>query len=228
MKICNVILTYDAPLYNTFDALKRRYFNKLNQDFLFVYNSKLPTFHDKANNTYNYCCNNPYNASGIPSMFNKFIDVIKSGVLDQYDFVVRSNSSTFVNMAVVPQCLKDKTSDIYMGYIDPTWQSYFVSGSCIIFSKDVLSKLSCHVNSVNSHREDDVVIGELMKKLNIPRTFLDRACFENYNSYNLNDTAIPSVEHVQNALTKPHIRIRNDSNREVIDTGIWKLIDQLT
>lgn len=227
MKICSVIITYNTPLYRKFDFFKRRYFEslKFDHDFLFVDNSTMPTSYDSVNKTYNYYCNHPPHPSGIPSMYNKFIHVIKSGILDEYDFVVRANSSTFVNMSVVRDNLADKTDNIYMGFFEEDWN--FVSGACTIFSKDILQKLSNNSNLVDPVREDDVVIGMIMSRLNINKTYLDRACFSNHNPHDPDDIAIPSIEEIQQALKKPQIRIRNDSNREVKDIGIWSLIDQL-
>ena len=228
MKICSVILTYNTPLYNSFDSYKRNYFTKLklDHDFVFVHNSSNPSYHDIDNNTYNFQCNYPYHPSGIPSMFNKFIHIIKSGILDQYDFVIRSNSSTFVNIPLVFEHLLSKENNIYMGFFEQDWD--FVSGACTIFSKDVLKKLADNCHLVNSFREDDVVIGSIMKMLNVDKTFLDRYCFEDFHPHNPNDITIPSITEIQEALKKPQIRIRNDSNRNVKDIGIWSIIDQIT
>lgn len=219
MKICNLILTYDDPLYNKFDSYKRSYLNKFNPNFLFVYNSNNPTNYDPQNKIYNYNSKHPYNASGIPSMFEKFIDVIKSGLLDDFDFVIRENSSTFVNMNLVTQHLCEKQNNLYMGFFEPNWQ--FVSGACIILSKDVIVKIAQHYSKVSSFQEDDVAIGKIMNLLNISKTHLERASYDNRVS-------IPTTNEIKHALTKPQIRIRNDFNREIIDVGIWEQIHQLT
>jgi hypothetical protein len=61
-----------------------------------------------------------------------------------------------------------------------------------------------------------------MSRLNVPKSFLDRACFESH----IQDThiTVPPVSVIQEALKQPQIRIRNNSNREVIDKGIWNII----
>lgn len=219
MKICTVILTYDAPLYNHFDAIKRKYLEQKNEDFLFVYNGTDNTKHNLSVNTYNYF-SDIVHPSGIPVMFDKFVDVVKSGMLDQYDFVIRVNSSTFINIDIIKEQLNDKQNNIYMGFFYPNWN--FVSGACSIFSQDVLRKLVSNTHLVNKFREDDTVIGELMYKLNIPKTFLDRYCFESH----IQDThiTIPPEEIIKEALKTPQIRVRNNSNRELIDKGIWDII----
>lgn len=219
MKICTVILTHDDPLYNHFDGIKRKYLEKSNEDFLFVYNGTDTSKHNLNNNTYNYY-SDIVHPSGIPVMFEKFIDVINSGLLNDYDYVIRVNSSTFIDLKQIRQNLIDKKENVYMGFFYPNWD--FVSGACSIFSKDVLKKLTENVHLVNKNQEDDTAIGSLMSRLNIPKTFLDRACFETH----IQDThiTVPSVSVVQEALKQPQIRIRNNSNREVIDKGIWNII----
>lgn len=222
MKICTVILTQDKPLYNHFDSIKRRYLEKNNEDFIFVYNGTDNTKHDLKNKTYNYY-SDVVHPSGIPVMFEKFVDIINSGLLNDYDFIVRVNSSTFIDLKQIRQHLENKTENVYMGFFYPNWN--FVSGACSIYSKDVLQKLAKNANIVNKYQEDDTAIGGLMQHLNISKTFLDRACFESH----IQDThiTVPSVDIIKQALTMPQIRIRNNSNRDLIDIGIWNIIADL-
>lgn len=222
MKVCTVILTHDQPLYNHFDSIKRRYLEKNNEDFIFVYNGTDNTKHNLKNKTYNYY-SDIIHPSGIPVMFEKFVDIINSGLLNEYDFIIRVNSSTFIDLKQIRQHLKNNSENVYMGFFYPNWN--FVSGACSIYSKDVLKKLSENAHLVNKHQEDDTAIGYLMQHLNVPKTFLDRACFESH----IQDThiTIPSVDVIKQALTMPQIRIRNNSNRELIDIGIWNIIADL-
>lgn len=221
MKICTVVLTYDAPLYNYFDGIKRKYLEKNNEEFLFVYNGTDNAKHNIENKTYNYYTDTIH-PSGIPAMYDKFIDLIKSGLLAEYDFVIRVNSSTFINTNIIRQHLQNKDNDVYMGFFHPDWN--FVSGACMIFSKDVIRKITDNFMHVNRSIEDDVAIGNLMSHLNVPKTFLDRYCFESH----IQDThiGIPTDDEIKTALTYPQIRIRNNSNRELIDIGIWSAISK--
>lgn len=223
MKICSVILTYDDPLYNYFDDIKRKYLEQKQSDYLFVYNGINNTKHNLANKTYNYYSDVKHPA-GIPAMFNKFVDVINSGLLNEYDFVIRVNSSTFINMDVIRENLLHKTNNVYMGFFHSNWR--FVSGGCIIFSQDVLQRLAENAHLVNKFIEDDVAIGELMYRLNVPKTYLERYCFESH----IQDThiTVPSDSIIEEALKSPQIRIRNNSNRDLIDKGIWNTISRLT
>lgn len=226
MKICNVILTQDYPLYNFFDKIKREYLESKREDFLFVYNGTDNSKHNLANKTYNYPSRDyEYNSGGIPVMIEKFMAVACSGLLSDYDFIVKTNSSTFANLDVISELLKNIKSELYMGFFHPDWN--FCSGACTVFSKDVFRKLVTSAPFVDkSSREEDVVIGQLMQQCRISKTFLPRACFESH----IQDTHIktPPLEEIAEALKQPQIRIRNNSNREVIDVGIWNHIAQLT
>jgi len=221
MKICTLVMTYDAPLYNYFDNIKRAYLKQENANYFFVYNGIDTTKHDLANHNYNFIAEITYPCSK-PVMFNKFVDVIRSGIIDEYDFIIRVNSSTFIDINRVRQELETKDNNVYMGFFFPDWN--FVSGACSIFSRDVLKKISDNAHLANPQHEDDLVIGEIMYRSNVPKTYLDRYCFES----NIQDThtTVPSEETIRKALTYPQIRIRNNSNRELIDRGIWDLIGQ--
>jgi len=223
MKICTVILTCDDPLYNHFDDIKRKYLEQKQEDYLFVYNGIDNTKHNLENKTYNYLSDVKH-PSGIPVMFDKFVDVINSGLLNEYDFIIRVNSSTFINMDVIRENLQYKTNNVYMGFFYPNWN--FVSGACTIFSQDVLQRLAENAHMVNKFQEDDTAIGDLMCRLNVPKTYLERYCFESH----IQDThiTVPSDSIIEEALKSPQIRIRNNSNRDLIDKGIWNTISRLT
>lgn len=77
MKVCTVVLTYDQPLYTSFDNIKRKYLENKGEDFYFVYNGTDKTKHNVDNKTINYYCSEQH-PSGVPMMFNKFIEIIDS------------------------------------------------------------------------------------------------------------------------------------------------------
>lgn len=217
MKICTLVLTYDTPLYNHFDKIKRLYLEKNKEDFYFVYNGTDNSKNNISNRQLNFYSDVKQHA-GIPAMYLKFIGLIQSGILNDYDFIIRVNSSTFINMDLIREKLSNLKQNVYMGFYDPAW--HFVSGACIIFSQDILQLLCKHFNSVNYFKEDDVVIGDILTSLNVSKTYLDRYCLHNL-------TSIPSDEEIKTALTYPQIRIWNPHNRMNIDTGIWDKISYM-
>lgn len=224
MKICTLVLTYDAPLYNYFDDLRRKYLNSKQADYFFVYNGVDETKHNIGQQCYNFKTD-IYQESGIPAMFDKFIDIINSGLLDEYDYIIRTNSSTFINIDKIKDALinSNVTENLYMGFFFPNWN--FVSGACSIFSKDAINLIKHNFHLVNKYQEDDVAIGELMHRLNVPKTFLSRYSFESH----IQDThvVVPTDEEIKAALEHPQIRVRNNSNRDLIDKGIWNSIIRL-
>jgi hypothetical protein len=211
MKICTAILTYDTPLYNHFDSIKRTYLKNKNEDFYFVYNGIDESKQDLKNNNINYY-SDIVHPSGIPVMFLKFMNLIEQGVFEDYDFVIRVNSSTFINTDIIRKKLTYFDKNVYMGFFEPSWN--FVSGACIIFSQDVLKKLLDYKNKINIFKEDDVVIGQIMEMTNTPKNFLERYCLHGLNS-------VPSTKEITKGLLYPQIRICNYANRNLIDVKIW-------
>jgi hypothetical protein len=105
-----------------------------------------------------------------------------------------------------------------MGVYGQGWN--FISGTCSIFSKDVLVKLADNYQSVDYYREDDVVIGDILQRLNVPMTYIPQ--------FNFHDSdTIPCIEDVREKITCHTIRVRNDYNRELIDISIWNMIAQI-
>jgi hypothetical protein len=217
MKICTVILTQDTPLYNHFDSIKRKYLDSKNEDYFFVYNGADTTKENVLQRTLNYYSTNVH-PGGIPDMFLKFIDTIKRGLLEDYDYIIRCNSSTFVNIDTIKEELQTKTDNLYMGVYGQGWN--FISGTCAVFSRDVINKLANNYQLVNYYREDDVVIGDILSQLNVPMTYIPQFNFHDSNT-------IPSIEAVKEKINNHTIRIRNDYNRELIDKSIWNMIAQI-
>jgi hypothetical protein len=216
MKICSIILTYPSELYIKFDECKRKYYDYINHDYFFLYNSPTDNTIEGKNN-YNYVadCNNP---SGIPIMYEKFIWFLKNNNLDDYDYIIRENSSTFVNIRNIKNSITEYKDKTYMGFYEKNWD--FVSGACTIFSKDLIQELK--KRDIHSpHIEDDVYLGKIMRELGVTKTFLDRYSIEHYNQ-------IPPTSVIEEALKYPQIRIRNDvvgrADRNIVDVGIWNLI----
>lgn len=218
MKILTLTLTVDTPFYNFFDDIKRQYLRKNNEDFLFVYNGKQRIEDDPT--VINYSTDSDSNGTGIPVMFDKFINALeRENNLEKYDFVIRCNSSTFVNVDVIRSVLKDYSSKehLYLGNFNNSWN--FCSGACCIFSRKTLKALVDNKNKVNVKSvPDDVAIGEILSVSGVSKTFIHNT--PNY----INLVDVPPYENIFEALKSPWIRVRNDHNREVIDKAVWRQI----
>lgn len=219
MKIRSIILTYDNPLYNYFDTIKTRYYDSIGHDYILVYNSNSEFYYNEDKKIVNYNHGDwSYNSSGIPIMLDKFIDIIDRQFTNNYDFIIRENSSTFTNIPIIKQLLTQHRNNHYAGFFDPTWN--FVSGACTIFSQPALQCLYQNRNHLVRNIEDDVAIGSLLTGCGIQKTFIDR-----YSIHERHD--IPEENEIHTALTFPQIRIRNDHDRTNIDIGIWNKISNL-
>lgn len=238
MKYITLVLTYDKPLYNVLDDIRRIYLHENNENNLFVYNGEDTTKNDLTNNITNYY-SDVKNIAGIPAMFYKFIDIIERNMLTEYDFVIRTNSSTFLNMPVLKKILStlNPQDDVWAGFYAPDW--HFISGSCIIFSQSTLKKLIAGKNKFNVNIEDDVLIGQILTSQGVPKTYIDRYQF-------CERTTLPTDEEIQHSLQFPTIRVRNETKeelaaagsndpnwksptREIIDVGIWnKIYEQIS
>jgi hypothetical protein len=237
MKICVLVMTYKTDLYNHFDRIKRKYLETKDVDYYFLYNGTDKSLNNPKEHNLNYYSDS-YHPSGIPVMWDKFIAFI-SETIGKYDYVIKVNSSTFVNVDKVIEKIKQHSDkeDLYMGYVSEEVQDQFAgkfaSGALAVYSDTTLKKL-LEVSKIFKHnpearmREDDVLIGLALKKvLKIPLTPLDR--------YDIADApvdkkykrfTVPSNEDIEEALTYSHIRIRNDFDRDLIDKGIWNIIEK--
>jgi hypothetical protein len=98
----------------------------------------------------------------------------------------------------------------------------FISGTCMVFSKDVAELLTKSVTCQHEHRhvEDDLIIFEYMKQYGIPLT--------NIPMYYYDKNIIPSYDEISKILEQyPLIRVKNMADRMKIDTAIWTLIKEI-
>lgn len=217
MKYKAIVLTYNNPIYNFFDCIKRKDLQDRNIPHQFVYNDTVMI--DLYNETNNSVL---ITSAGIFSMFNKFIHTIKDSSYNEFDYIVRANSSTFLNFPLLEQFIeKLPKENCYAGYFtQPGTPKDFVSGTCMIFSKDIINKLqNININYIPS-KEDDLVIFDLMNQFKIPKTYIPM--------YWYNNNTIPEKDELNNVLNEyPLIRVNNPSNREVFDKAIWNMIAQI-
>lgn len=217
MKICTLVLTHDKPIYNHFDSIRRLYLESKMEEYYFLYNGIDSLKDDKPSRCLNYY-SEIVHPVGVPDMLNKFLKVIEDGLVDEYDFVVRVNSSTFLNYDLLRKRLHLDSSGLYLGYFDNYMD--FVSGGCIIFSKDNIKSMKENMNSFDRKMIDDVSIGDFMRSRNQQMSFLERYDFCDRH-------LLPDIKEVERALLTPHIRVRNDIDRGLIDTGIWDMIGDI-
>jgi hypothetical protein len=193
------------------------YLESRKEDYYFIYNGVDKLKEDMNNKSINYY-SDIVHPSGIPDMLKKFLKVIEDGLVDEYDFIVRINSSTFLNYDLLRRRLQHKSPSLYLGYFENDMD--FVSGGCIVFGKDTIKLIKENLACFNYSLVDDVSIGDFMRSKNQRMSYLERYSFCDRHK-------LPDIEEVKKALQIPHIRVRNDLDRNTIDTGIWDMIGKI-
>lgn len=87
-----------------------------------------------------------------------------------FDFLIRTNQSTYWNLINLKILLKNlPMNEVYAGFLEK--REYpevdYISGSGIIFSKDVVDLLITNQNKIESDFIDDLAIGRFLNKLDI-------------------------------------------------------------
>lgn len=123
----------------------------------------------------------------VPGVLDKTLKVIKyiTNKIDDYDFIIRSNISTIVNVNLLKSYLHQNALNYAGGYICNIYcenseygiiseelhyiynLNYF-QGTAIIFSKECIKSLLIHEKYMNKNIIDDVVFGELARWFNYP------------------------------------------------------------
>jgi hypothetical protein len=213
-------LTHKAELYNYFDEIKLHYYQRNGVLFKYIYNEPK----DRPKNEYEMIyISDCTDISGRPAMLEKFIWAIRllenQPEWDECDYFVRTNSSTFINLEVLNKYLDGLPKR--RCYAGPIFINRWITGTCIVFSRDVVRYLAKIKVGKEKFDYDDVVIGRnymrrrLIKMRNIP--FYDHC-----------DNRILSLSSIgEILLTYPFVRVRNNENRLLYDIDIWDKIAQL-
>jgi hypothetical protein len=211
-----ITLAHNTDLYNQMDDIKRVQFAEL--PHLFVYNEPTDRPKNITDVIYLSAAEHP---SGIPMMFRKFIyclrNHIDSPAWDACSYIIRSNSSTFINLPILREYLSHlPATRCYAGSI---MNNAMISGTCIVFSRDVVDIIIKYSKKFDFHEYDDVVISEIMKYSGIPMIDLPMKYF-------INNT-IPTTNETEECLRQyPIIRVRNPQNRNLFDIATWRHLHQ--
>jgi hypothetical protein len=96
---------------------------------------------------------------------------------EDFDYLIRTNQSTYWNLNNLKRLLNNlPLNKVYVGYLEKREHPNidFISGSGIIFSKDVVDLLISNQNNIESEFLDDVSIGRFLNRLDIKPYHLDR------------------------------------------------------
>lgn len=232
MKYLVLNITYNHKLYNYFDIIKNKIAFKDGIDVYNLYNDNNLNFILQPNdffykNVNSFVESNEFDAANycvfnMHEMFLKFYTFLKDNIdlINNYDYIVRCNSSTFINFRRLHEIVETlPRANCYAGY---KLNDILVSGTCCVFSKDVILKLIDTELDCIQYKDnyDDVAIGNLISNTHsIPPT--------NIEWYNFSSGITPTEQEIQTSLNYPIIRIRNNNSREEIDVDIWKRLFNL-
>ena len=232
-KILN--LTVDRQPFIEFDRIKRLYYRKRDINFNFIYNDDQDYnfVSDKEDimyrfglpPDYEYRLNNLVtNDSGVPLMLNKFLSEIRKPEYCDYDYVIRTNSSSFLNVDILTRLLSSKTLSYnnYAGLHFPKntlLPTSFISGTMLIIPKSIILKLrDIEVPPHIEYQCDDVALGILIETMcqGIPHNIPLYSC-------SIND--IPNINSIVDNNMLLRIRHSDMVRNNINDINIWKSIE---
>lgn len=209
-------LTSNMQPYVHFDSIKESYYKKRDIPYIKVFNEPEQRCVSQNEALYISDCKHP---SGIPVMLEKFVwiasKLLETEEWKHINYFVRSNASTFLNLDLLENYIAALPKRrCYAGLIV---NKRFVSGTCIIFSRDIIQKIASWDISGLLDIYDDVALSKIADTLrlrmrDIPMAFYDKNT----------ETQFDSIRQALDSF--PLIRIKNTKNREYYDTKLWELI----
>lgn len=231
MKFLVLNITHHHKLYNYFDIIKNKIAFKENIDIYNLYNDTKLNFLLQDNDVFykNDCSDEITNLNPadcevkhVYEMFKKFYFFIRVNlsVIEQYDYIVRCNSSTFINFRKMTEILNGlPRENCYAGF---KLNEILASGACNVFSKDVIRKIAETDIEQIPYKDnyDDVAISNLL-------TDTYKIYPQHIDRYDLSINRVPTEVEMESAISYPMVRVRNNVNRELFDVQIWEKLFKL-
>ena len=215
-----IVTSRDDPLYEQFDNMRREQMKAIGIHYKFLLNGKVPDKYLLKDDEEYYP-----NSSFTPGMFVKFYNACKN-LKGDYGHIVRVNSSTFINFQELNYLELPKYNFFGGPVIVEKHVPYtFISGTVMIFSKDVINRLINEIpinNNISIEYPDDVAISYILTgilKMEMTQMIdklivYSEVTSESYNIY-LPDRVL-------------FIRVRNEKVREKNDIYVWKELMRLS
>jgi len=135
----------------------------------------------------------------------------------EFDYLVRTNSSSYVDKQMLYSFLMDRPKEKFVGaVIGMHGNIQFASGALFMLSRDIFNEIIENENIINLQSySDDVCLGEFFKIKNIPITNKDIDRFDVVT--NVNSENIPNNYF--------HYRLKNDNRMD--DVEYMKIIHEI-
>jgi hypothetical protein len=182
MKILILVLSYeDNGIYNEFLKTQKYTWDSFNVD-------GIETFYYFGNSDKCYIKGNHIYTDVKESLMNctkKTIKCFESIKDFEFDYIFRTNSSSYVDKNLLKNFILDKPkTKFYSGIIGNFLNQKFCSGSGYFLSKDLVLFLIENQNKLNNDLIDDVSISKVLEMLNVELVNSER--FDVYDSNNIN------------------------------------------
>jgi hypothetical protein len=104
----------------------------------------------------------------------KFIESLKLIKDFDFDYIVRTNSSSYIDKFKIKEFLKDKPKENFIsGVIGKSDTINFVSGACFFMSKDIINFILQNEQDIDFNFVDDLSLGYFFNKHNLKLTNKD-------------------------------------------------------
>lgn len=164
-------MSANDQLYSNFEKAQKDTFGKIKHENIDIFwfkggNSK--NFIDKEN-IYLDIPENLSNTDGCLVKTIKAFELINSHNIE-YDYIFRTTVASYVDQKILFNYLENKPlHNYYTGYIDDYYPDMpYVSGSGIVFSKDIINKIIENQQEIFDYKMvDDNAFGNYIKNINI-------------------------------------------------------------
>jgi hypothetical protein len=227
-----VIASFDIPEYREFIRYRKLLFKKYNIPHMFLYETQPPLEYklDEYDKVFDIDLNEECISTikdFCPKMILKFLKGLQCIDYEKYDYIVRINLSTYIQFPKFLEMLNTLPKEkLFAGFVlkiplpdfilDCIDSEPFITGICMIFSKDVIEYLSNIPadSSVLYQYYDDVIISYIVKK------YTQMICLRRYCEYIDDELKTIDINAIKE-LERPIIRIKHDDDRTK-DLVVWK------
>lgn len=188
MKILIIVLSFsdNGGIYDKFYLSQKNTWDS-------VYVEDVSTYYNFGGSLENYITGDRINVNTSEGIINCGIKTIEAFklILEKnidFDYVFRTNSSSYVDKSKLKSFLEDKPRTGYYAGACGNYDGFdYVSGSGIILSKDLVKLISDEKQKMKTKYIDDVMIGEFLKENGVFPKNIYRFNIHNTRNFNFDD-----------------------------------------
>ena len=235
--LINLILYSQSEIYDKMYDITNKYYKQFN------YVKTIYYLHDEriSDNFYNYESNILYvpgKNSWVPGLLDKTIKAFEYVNENYtYNYIVRPNISTVVNIPKLCNYLSNQINNDYIGspyvlnlkWIDPIsgvtdkryWGLNFPSGTSYVLSKDVIDKIIVKKQTLHYELVDDLSLGVFYKDNNLSISKMDEKYFVSVQYFNGKPIDLLDFDNIL------FYRNKTDEDRNIDVENMKKIVNKL-